>query len=244
MYTYSNSAKLNSSIKSITFFVNFSFVLICSKSLVNSDKYYSNGDLGKYPNGSWIDEKSATNQTYFCNSLKDVLSTKSDQCTVGYNEECTKNTAVPEDVGLYQTTGNTLTTTYFAQTLDDYCKTAVTKCQTKLKTITTTDNVTYFEASSKYPFGYSWSKSLNADGTHRETGIRRFYHTWDRQGTSDLVNYDNGKGFYYFYKVMCIDIDRIAKGEDPFGYGVRVDGKIMSGAKAQEWLNKPIQGEN
>ena len=40
---------------------------------------------------------------------------------------------------------------------------------------------------------------------------------------------------------MCVDIDGIKKGEKPFGYGVRLDGKIMRGKRAGEWLNKSIQ---
>ena len=213
--------------------------------LVNSDEYYLNGDLGKYPDGSWVDETTATNQAYLCNTLKNVLSTKNDTCETGFNVLCGKTAAaVPEDAGLYQTTNNTLVTTYFSQTLDDYCKTADTGCSTNLKTVTTTDNITYYETSHKYPFGYSWSKAMNKNNTYRETGIRKFYHTWDHQGLEDLVNYDNGKGFYYFYKVICIDVDGIGKGEDPFGYGIRVDGKIMPGKRATEWLTKSIQGES
>ncbi len=212
--------------------------------LVNSDKYYLDGDLGKYPDGSWLDETTAKNQAYLCNTLKDVLSTKNDTCETGFNIVCGKNTAaVPEDVGIYQTTNNSLAATNFSQTLDDYCKEANTKCATNLKTITTADNIVYYDAAHRYPFGYSWSQSINTDGTYRDTGIRRFYHTWDRQGTQDLVNYDNGKGFYYFYKVICVDIDGIGKGEEPFGYGVRVDCKIMPGKRAGEWLEKSIQGE-
>ena len=43
------------------------------------------------------------------------------------------------------------------------------------------------------------------------------------------------------YKVFCMDIDGLNNDEDPFGYGIRVDGKIILGARAQEWLEKSIQ---
>ena len=43
------------------------------------------------------------------------------------------------------------------------------------------------------------------------------------------------------YKYFCMDIDGINQGEDPFGYGIRVDGKIILGARAQEWIKKSIQ---
>ena len=42
-----------------------------------------------------------------------------------------------------------------------------------------------------------------------------------------------------------MDIDGINKGEPPFGYGIRFDGKILTGKRADEWINKNIQkGDN
>ena len=43
------------------------------------------------------------------------------------------------------------------------------------------------------------------------------------------------------YKVICLDIDITNDDEEPFGYGVRADGKIILGKRAQEWLQKSIQ---
>jgi len=40
----------------------------------------------------------------------------------------------------------------------------------------------------------------------------------------------------YVYKVLCLRI-----GSNSFGYGVRSDGKVLSGAKADEWVDKNIQ---
>ena len=34
------------------------------------------------------------------------------------------------------------------------------------------------------------------------------------------------------------------KNECPFGYGVRANGKVLFGARVEEWLNKSIQGDN
>ena len=51
----------------------------------------------------------------------------------------------------------------------------------------------------------------------------------------------DNQGFNVIYKPFCIDIDGFNKGEDPFGYGIRVDGKIIPGKKADEWLQKSIQ---
>jgi len=38
-----------------------------------------------------------------------------------------------------------------------------------------------------------------------------------------------------------VSIDGINKGEDPFGYGIRADGKILIGARADVWLEKDFQ---
>ncbi|MBR5305186.1 MAG: hypothetical protein IKU37_10205 [Candidatus Gastranaerophilales bacterium] len=45
------------------------------------------------------------------------------------------------------------------------------------------------------------------------------------------------------YKYMCIDIDGIGKGQDPFGYAISTDGKIILGSRASIWVNKDMQGE-
>lgn len=55
---------------------------------------------------------------------------------------------------------------------------------------------------------------------------------------------ERSTGFYYVYKGFCMDIDEWCKGEDPFGYGIRVDGKILNSDKANEWLEKSIQDKD
>ena len=42
-----------------------------------------------------------------------------------------------------------------------------------------------------------------------------------------------------------MDIDGIGVGEDPFGFGIRADGKMMLGTRAQTWMEKSVQkGDN
>ncbi len=48
-------------------------------------------------------------------------------------------------------------------------------------------------------------------------------------------------GYDIAYRIMCVDVDGIGTGEDPFGYGIRADGKIMPGERADEWLEKDFQ---
>ena len=66
------------------------------------------------------------------------------------------------------------------------------------------------------------------DKINNSKDIRRFLQT-------------NEDGFLINYRILCMDIDEIGKGEDPFAIGVRVDGKILNGLRVEEWLNKKIQ---
>jgi len=42
------------------------------------------------------------------------------------------------------------------------------------------------------------------------------------------------------YKVVCLDIDEVGQGTKPFGYGVRADGKVLTGARTDWWLSRDI----
>ena len=50
------------------------------RELVNSDKYYANGDLGIRADGTLIDGTHDGDNTYFCETFADVVSTKSVNC--------------------------------------------------------------------------------------------------------------------------------------------------------------------
>ena len=53
--------------------------------------------------------------------------------------------------------------------------------------------------------------------------------------------YHDAGGFDVVYKILCVDIDGQNKGEGPFGYGIRADGKILTSTKVDEWIEKSIQ---
>lgn len=61
--------------------------------------------------------------------------------------------------------------------------------------------------------------------------------------SNSLATSVDGNGFLKRYKVICIDVDGVG-GEAPFGYGLRVDGKIISGTRADTWINKNIQDKS
>ena len=122
-----------------------------------------------------------------------------------------------------------------------------TKCKTvsiKLKhEIITSDNVAYFQVNPRIPYGISYGASQQegygrtCDGEN--CAFRLFDYDWNRSA----VNTSN------LYKIFCIDIDGVPNNattgncinECPFGYGIRADGKILLGVRAQEWLEKSVQ---
>lgn len=55
-------------------------------------------------------------------------------------------------------------------------------------------------------------------------------------------NTPDGNGIYNDYKIICLDIDveNTNASETIFGYGLRVDGKLVPGNKANAWMQKEI----
>ncbi len=102
--------------------------------------------------------------------------------------------------------------------LDENCADAA---ETVGEEIITTDGITYYQGSPALTFG-----SSDAD---------------DKRNFGSESEYKDANGFDAHYKVFCVDVDGIDGDEPPFGYGIRIDGKILPGARALEWANKSIQ---
>ncbi|MBR6297986.1 MAG: type II secretion system protein [Candidatus Gastranaerophilales bacterium] len=204
--------------------------------LVTSDKYYFAGDLGikadeKRINGGNTHGVCTNSEEvigdendfrYFCNTIADLLSTKSVQCSAAGTGELTKDyTIVPVD----NPTRDWYSSTEDAKNeFDSYCK---SNAESVGAEIVTTDGVVYYQSNPQATFGTMWGRS------DRESECSRLF---TRTGEESFAE--------NFYKVFCIDVDGIGEGEDPFGYGIRADGKIMNGKRADEWLEKDIQAEN
>ena len=187
------------------------------QTMVNSDKYYLNGDLGTKPDGSDVDA------TYFCKTFADIVTVKKTDCRV-------------VDVHSDTTKWEHYAGSYYAiewdrNKLDAYCNTAQVN---NFNEIVTTDNVVFYETISIIHF-----KAKGTPDSQKPDGSD--FHIQD-----NYLFYDNYNSFNQnrVYKTFCFDIDGLNKGEKPFGYGIRVDGKIIVGPRAEEWLEKSIQGEN
>ena len=218
--------------------------------LVSSDKYYCNGDLGiKSDCKKQIFSDNAT-RTYFCETFADLLSTKSVNC---YKDNF--NGSGPwllSNEGLFGiATGEKMKRTVTKETIekskeefDKLCQKAAPNIGSE---IVTTDDITYFQASTGDVFG-SQLVSPEENSALTESILLRYFSP----PSEFPANYSDENGFDISYKVFCMDVDGIpddatetdCKNECPFGYGIRADGKILTGKRADEWLEKNIQDKD
>ena len=201
--------------------------------LVMSDRYYKDGDLGVKADGSRIDDSSEENIKYFCKTFSDILNTKSVECS----KAKTLHTFVDfADDNYFQES---------IKQLDTRCKEAASSVGAE---IVTPDNITYYLGCPAVPFGITyihWNTGEDFPSGSVTCGMPTglFYLTAEAAAATSCDGYEEKqkRGTIRIHRVFCMDVDGINKGEDPFGYGIRVDGKIILGARAQEWLNKNIQ---
>ena len=207
--------------------------------LVNSDKYYLNGDLGIRSNGNLIDGTHSGDITYFCNSFADMVTTKSVNCSKE------KQNATEAQASIYY---NDLGGIWeYIKELKYYDIKCKEQANTTGAEIVTSDGVVFYQGLPTFTFGII---SVNArimlddknycqEGNYDSNCDRRWFSP-----PNGPVTYPDSSGFDSEYKLFCMDIDGINNGEDPFAYGIRADGKILVGYKAKIWLEKSIQGEN
>ncbi len=194
--------------------------------LVANEKYYKDGDLGVKSDGTILDGTHDGDYTYFCQTLGDVVSTKSVNCEA-YGEEKQYKSSSTKVSGVYVPNNNIST---IKGNFDSLCKSIQSNTIKADKQIITTDGVVWFEQSSNTPFGY------------------------DNSGTRLFGGYKDNGGFDRLFKIFCIDVDGYEAGGIttcdnvknicPFGYGIRTDGKIIPGARADEWVAKSIQKDD
>ena len=154
--------------------------------------------------------------TYFCKTFSDIVSVKKSDC---------RKVEQTSDATKWEHYEHTYWATEWPKhELDRYCK---IRQEDNYEEIVTIDGIIIFEPATTVHF-----KTIGTPYKRRIVeGVYLFYEN------PDTVNLNR------VYKVFCIDVDGLNKGEDPFGYGIRVDGKIITGARADSWLAKSIQGE-
>ncbi len=208
------------------------------RELVNSDKYYANGDLGIKPDGTLIDGTHEGDYKYFCQTFADIVTAKNINC---------RDNAVSSMKYSYTAFGCMPSGEYCGENakteLDEICKELN---QTNNAEITTSDGIIYYLTSPRTTFGASqYTMCINSQGDEiTDDIINSCYPDYiSRNARLFEANeyHADANGFIRIYKPLCMDIDGMEKGEDPFGYGIRVDGKILTGARADEWINKSMQ---
>ena len=216
--------------------------------LVTSDKYYCKGDLGLKADCETKITNSASLTNYFCTSIADLLSTKLVTCLTTSKGSpghwLASNESANDIVDGYQqqrpVTQETITAT--KEKFDSVCKRSAIVVGAEIET---TDGIVYFNAGTATQFGVFEIRNTE---TGVATGNLRVFSPPDQFP----ANYADEQGFDIAYKIFCMDVDGIpdnattanCRNECPFGYGVRADGKIMNGKRADEWLEKDIQMEN
>jgi len=198
------------------------------RELVNSNEYYLDGDLSTKANGDLIDGTHEGDYSYFCNTFSDVLNAKEKNCpTDSYTQESHEGVVL----NVREVWGGIAGQKAEA---DNYCRILQTLNYASVKI----DKSTYYFSYGS-PFGVS---------------ICRFSTTMQGVNESDCASYndqllfkeyeENSIDFYPMKLLFCVDIDEIGKGEEPFGYGLRWDGKILNGMRVDKWLDKSIQEKN
>ncbi len=199
--------------------------------LVNSDKYYLNGNLGIKPNGDYVDTNRDVNDAmYFCKTFADNVTYKKLDCHP-YN--------YPNDTSAH--IGECITDYTLAEIkggIDIQCNSSQTN-EKQTAEIVFPDGIEMFQGSSKYSFGvYTQDGATVSHKTHFK-GYLFLHKPSSYQPWIDKTLVDS----YRCLKLFCIDVDGFNGPEKPFGYLIRADGKIITGARADSWLEKSIQSE-
>ncbi len=221
--------------------------------LITSDKYYLAGDLGIKADGTPLKSANGLRQ-YFCQSIADNLTTKSVNCIDSYYyiEYCYMLSS-NEEIGGFNIDDATATTfnrQVTSETIaatktkfDDVCKKAAPKMGEE---IVLSDNTVFYNACSGCGFASTDIQPNDTNGLEQAIHIR-----WFSPPNKFPANIADENGFDIAYRVYCIDVDGIPDNateddcvnECPFGYGIRADGRILPGARAEEWLKKDASGK-
>jgi len=206
------------------------------RELVTSDKYYLDGDLGMKASGvqtNRYNDDPIEASGYFCATFGDVINAKSVSCSSvdtssrhGHTIWSNICEGASDMTSRRACNGNRPRTTEEMQSskkgIDTACK-KVTDL-TDYSYYVTNNDITYWELNSFQSFGIV---TFYADGNLRTYS-----------SPHEKPTYYDSFGMDVAYKGFCMDIDGINTGEDPFGYAVRADGKILNGARVDEWLEK------
>ena len=218
------------------------------RELVTSDKYYLNGDLGTKIDGTLLHEWNTKPETqeYFCQTFADVLSAKTVNCARSTPGLYLSINGLYEWLDLYNSNGMEITNEMVQNIKNDFdraCKIYFLSSANNADKLVTSDGVWYANLGAAALFGAVVNgASLGFTGADASKYFRIF------SSPSEKPTFYDSNGMDIMYKIFCIDIDGVPESataddcvnECPFGYGIRADGKILNGLRADEWFNKSI----
>ncbi len=206
------------------------------RELVSSDKYYTHNYLG-YSIASLENGHSGSLPNDFCRNLSDVISIKDNSCTIEVQDQ--EPLGVAYEAMVYDTIRGRWD--MVAEDVDAFCIKIQSVQQSLganiINYIITSDNVLFYDGPIDIHPGIisnPASYDCNADGPQSGSGAKL-----GQDPKGDYICVDK-YGFNPFYGTYCIDVDGLDGPVKPFGYAIRADGKIVSGARANWWLERDI----
>ena len=202
--------------------------------MVNSDKYYQDGNLGVRANGVEIDGTHDGDYSYLCVTMGEVLNAKNAKCV---NEKRLGS----EEGGWYRDGwgGHSSNAWWY----DRYCRMHQTTKRRSIlegEGLQLDNGIVIYETRPDITFGsYYNGKKLFTEYTPNpipETFIKNY-----KIICIDIDGVSNNFSWVDYYEGDEYDETKVCDGFCPFAYGVRYDGKIESGLLAQEYLDKSIQ---
>ncbi|MBQ4646327.1 MAG: prepilin-type N-terminal cleavage/methylation domain-containing protein [Candidatus Gastranaerophilales bacterium] len=199
------------------------------RELINSEKYYFNGDFGFRADKTIIDGNHSGDNTFFCETFADIVNVKEKNC------QSETVSGLQPYLYLWRPEDNFL---YYQNAMDLMCQ-EYEKRNLPYE-IKTSDNIIYYQTAPDTPFGinyhdYNMNYNGNIDVCTSDGNCHK--RLFDGYSKTEI-------GTNTVYKVFCMDIDGMNEGEKPFAYGVRMDGRIFQGKRAGEWVKKSVQGND
>ena len=221
------------------------------REMISSDKYYKYGSLA-YPAVDTNEQNSGSlskylgwyrgfsfgslgvnsSPNYFCKSFGDIVSAKDVSCDIGQNTVShlmyvirVATQIVDNNIGLAKNALDMNCT----KMNDDAFDGSIPEEQKGIDAITIAGNVLFYDIGMTLGHGaIETTDECDSTTSAIATDVRGKMVCWDKNGNNP------------YYETFCMDIDGFDGPIKPFGFGIRSDGKILTGARADWWLKRDI----
>ncbi|MBQ2984000.1 MAG: type II secretion system protein [Clostridia bacterium] len=217
------------------------------RELVSNEQYYKYGSLA-YPvwasdsstgdivrDVGWTSGNASPGPIYFCKSFADVVSAKNVDCDLKIYQMQNFTVRLNISSAIHNAIVNNATDIHEAakEKLDQVCQ-AILRGNFDIDTyglnsVLVADNVLFYGVGKTFGISYASSEDDCYPGFEfpAKDPLGKLY-CGDKNGND------------YMYEPICMDIDGFDGPIKPFGFGIRSDGKILTGARADWWLKRDI----